>query len=419
MPSITTGRRASKNLAVWGALLALAAIGAAGCDKVPLLAPSGSTVTLSTSSSIVQANGAAEIRATVLESSGTPVQNGTTVTFSTNLGTMSPAEARTVNGVATAQFVPNGQSGTAKIVATSGAAKADTTSNPLTISVGSAAASRVLVTAAPSRISAGGISTITATVTDTNGNALSGITVAFTTNNGAVTSVAGTTNASGQASTSVTTSKDAIVTATVGGSSGTTTVSGTVTVTVGVLPTLAFGTVTPANPTPGQNVTIPLTVTTTGATDAFQNVTVNFGDGSSRSLGPLSGSTSVSHAYLSDGVYTVTATGVGSNGDQTQAITQVAINPRTPVGITLTATPNPTTRNTLVTFTAAFDGTVPANISGYDWNFGDGSTRHTTGRSTQYAYPAVSPAGGYSATVDVDTTDGNSGNAQTQVIVNP
>ena len=30
-----------------------------------------------------QANGNAEIRATVLESSGTPVQNGTTVTFST------------------------------------------------------------------------------------------------------------------------------------------------------------------------------------------------------------------------------------------------------------------------------------------------------------------------------------------------
>lgn len=406
------------NLAVWGAILVTAAIGA-GCDKVPLLAPSGSTVTLSTNSSIVQANGAAEIRATVLESSGTPVQNGTTVTFSTNLGTMSPAEAKTVNGVATAQFVPNGQSGTAKIVATSGGAKADTTSNPLTIAVGSAAASRVLVTAAPSRISAGGSSTITATVTDTNGNPLSGVTVAFTTNNGSVTSVVGTTNASGQASTTVSTPKDAIVTATVGGSSGTTAVSGTVTVTVGVLPTLAFGAITPANPTPGQNVTIPLTVTTTGATDTFQSVTVNFGDGSSKPLGALSGSTSVSHAYSSDGVYTVTATGVGANGDQTQAITQVAINPRTPVGITLTASPNPTTRNTLVTFTAAFDGTAPANISGYDWAFGDGSTRHTTGRSTQYAYPTVSPSGGYSATVEVETTDGNSGNAQTQVIVNP
>src|SRR4029453_19281036 len=182
MPSRTIGRRASENLAVWGAIFALAAIGAGGCDKVPLLAPSGSTVTLSTNSSIVQANGTAEIRATVLESSGTPVQNGTTVTFSTNLGTMSPSEAKTVNGVATAQFVPNGQSGTAKIVATSGGAKADSTSNPLTISVGSAAAAHVQVTATPNRLpSGGGLSTITATVTDTNGNPLSGVVVSFST----------------------------------------------------------------------------------------------------------------------------------------------------------------------------------------------------------------------------------------------
>ena len=121
---------------VWGALLAAAVVMVA-CDKLPLLAPSGSTVTLSSNSTIVQANGAAEIRATVLESSGTPVQNGTTVTFSTNLGTMSPGDARTFNGVAIAQFVPNGQSGTAKIVATSGGAKADATSNPLTITINS------------------------------------------------------------------------------------------------------------------------------------------------------------------------------------------------------------------------------------------------------------------------------------------
>src|SRR5437762_13438688 len=127
MFSIKTGWNPSQNLIVWGALLVT--FGATGCDKVPLLAPSGSTVTLSSNSSIVQANGAAEIRATVLESSGTPVQNGTTVTFSTNLGTMSPSEARTFNGVATAQFVPNGQSGTAKIVATSGNANKGDTAN--------------------------------------------------------------------------------------------------------------------------------------------------------------------------------------------------------------------------------------------------------------------------------------------------
>src|SRR5947208_11013944 len=128
MFSIITGRRPSKNLVVCAALFVAGAAGAAGCNKVPLLAPSGSTVTLSTNTPIVQANGTAEIRATVLESSGTPVQNGTTVTFSTNLGSVSPTDARTFNGVATTQFIPNGQSGTAKIIATSGNAKPDTSS---------------------------------------------------------------------------------------------------------------------------------------------------------------------------------------------------------------------------------------------------------------------------------------------------
>src|SRR6187431_1663812 len=155
MFSIITGRRASKTPLVWGVILA-AAVVVSGCDKVPLLAPSGSTVTLSTNATVVQANGAAEIRATVLESSGTPVQNGTTGTVSTNLGTMSPADARTVNGVATAQFVPHGQSGTAKIVAISGGDKQDATSNPLTIMVGGAAAAHVQVSANPNRVGAGG-----------------------------------------------------------------------------------------------------------------------------------------------------------------------------------------------------------------------------------------------------------------------
>ena len=60
---------------------------------MPLLAPQASTITLSTASTVVQANGTTEIRATVLEASGTPVQNGTTVTFTTNLGAVAGRRA--------------------------------------------------------------------------------------------------------------------------------------------------------------------------------------------------------------------------------------------------------------------------------------------------------------------------------------
>jgi hypothetical protein len=99
----------------------------------------------------------------VLEQAGTPVQNGTTVTFSTTLGALSPFEARTLNGVATVQFLGNGQSGKATIKAISGGAA----SEGLDISVGAAAAGRVNLTASPTSVpSTGGTSTITAVVAD-------------------------------------------------------------------------------------------------------------------------------------------------------------------------------------------------------------------------------------------------------------
>ena len=121
MLSIITGLARSRHLRL-GVLYTFAAVLTVGCDKMPLLAPQASTITLSTASTVVQTNGATEIRATVLEASGTPVQNGTTVSFTTDLGTLSPGEARTTNGVATVRFVGNGQSGRASIKAISGGA---------------------------------------------------------------------------------------------------------------------------------------------------------------------------------------------------------------------------------------------------------------------------------------------------------
>src|SRR5215208_5393378 len=90
---------------------------AAACEKVALLAPTGSTVTISVSSTTLGANGSAEVIATVIEAGGTPVHNGTEVRFQTSVGIVDPAVARTDNGVATTRFRANGASGTAKILA--------------------------------------------------------------------------------------------------------------------------------------------------------------------------------------------------------------------------------------------------------------------------------------------------------------
>src|SRR5688500_11048858 len=95
------------------------------CDKVPLLAPTGSVITLFPTATTVPSNGSMEIIATVIEQgvaqttgtgtgggttttptatstagAGTPVQNGTLVSFTTTIGRIEPREARTNNGQA-------------------------------------------------------------------------------------------------------------------------------------------------------------------------------------------------------------------------------------------------------------------------------------------------------------------------------
>src|SRR3954471_14707979 len=91
----------------------------AACDKVPLLAPTGSVITLFPATTTVPLNGQVTITATVIENgvssggtgtgsgsrtstssrsgNGTPVQNGTLVTFTTSIGRIEPSEARTHN----------------------------------------------------------------------------------------------------------------------------------------------------------------------------------------------------------------------------------------------------------------------------------------------------------------------------------
>src|SRR5262245_30821663 len=78
----------------------LAVVGTAACEKVQLLAPTSSTITLSSSTHVLPTGGSTELQAVVIEQAGTPVHNGTTVRFSTTLGRVDPVEAQTRNGIA-------------------------------------------------------------------------------------------------------------------------------------------------------------------------------------------------------------------------------------------------------------------------------------------------------------------------------
>src|SRR5215831_2790201 len=172
-------------VAVLTLLPVLALLVDVSCQKVPLLAPSGSVITLTSSATVLPFNGSTFIQAQVIEAAGTPPHSGTHLTFTTTLGTIQPSDAETdSSGIAKVTFLAGGQSGTATITAISGGASVSAT-GAVKILVGAAAVGRVNVSATPATVPAvGGSTTISASVLDVNGNQLTTVPVSFVTTAG-------------------------------------------------------------------------------------------------------------------------------------------------------------------------------------------------------------------------------------------
>src|SRR6185436_900431 len=172
------------------------------CQKVPLLAPSGSTITITSAATVLPLNGSAEIIAQVIEPAGTPPSHGTLVTFTTTLGSVQPFEAETdINGRVIVRFVAGTSSGTATITAASGGANVGT-AGAIKIAIGTAAVGRVSVNANPASVPAlGGSTTITVSVFDVNGNPLSSAPVSLSSTAGSLSASAVITDANGVATT--------------------------------------------------------------------------------------------------------------------------------------------------------------------------------------------------------------------------
>ena len=103
-------------------------LGAQGCENLPLLAPTESTIIVVASDSVIPVDGESIITAVVTEAVGTPVQNGTLVTFSTTLGSISPQESKTQNGRAMTRLLARKTPGTATVTAFSGRSISNTVS---------------------------------------------------------------------------------------------------------------------------------------------------------------------------------------------------------------------------------------------------------------------------------------------------
>lgn len=146
------------------AIVCLVTFGASACDNMPLTAPSGTSITLLAATNNLPLDGSAEITAvlieggtgttgneqTVLPGVGTPVHNGTVVSFRTTLGRIEPSESETRDGRATATLIADGRSGTATITAFSGPA-----SKTLAVTIGPPPASALSISSNAPRLAAG------------------------------------------------------------------------------------------------------------------------------------------------------------------------------------------------------------------------------------------------------------------------
>ena len=316
------------------AALALAQLAVIACDTMKLQAPTNSTVTVTSAALVLPAGGSTAVSAFVAESSGTPVQNGTSVRFSTTLGRVDPIEALTRDGLAVTIFHAGEISGVADVRATSGSTGGGTTggtppgngtstsTNAVQISVGAAAVETVTLRANPSFVPPrGGTVELIAGVLGPAGRAMAAVPVTFTTTEGTLSANRVITDETGEARTSLTTERTATVTASAG-----TKASAPVTVTrrdPPPVPTVTLAaTAGTAIGAVGQLWTFTATVAGTDANTLPQRFKWNFGDDSEA----VTNGNTTSHVYTTPLVRRVVTVEVTmSNGETISAVTEIII----------------------------------------------------------------------------------------------
>lgn len=415
------------------ALIAMMVFAMAGCERAQLLAPTSSTITLTAPTKVLPTGGSTDLTVFVAELTGTPVLNGTMVRFTASLGTVTPVEVETRNGLAVTRFTAGNSPGIAEIRATSGAtgtvSSGSTATNVVQISIGAAAVSTVTLRATPGSVGPGGGSVeLIALVLGEQGAAVGDVVVTFTADQGTLSSRSVITNGDGEARTTLTTSQQTIVSATTGTkSSGNLTVtvrSGPI-VSVSCSPAGSTGSCSPVQASSSNNTaTVVFTITRASGSSTLQSSTIDFGDNSSESLGPLSSGTATStHIYNgpSDSTpksYTATVRATDINGEITSTSLSVLVTPRQVLGVSLTASPGTSVAD--VGNTTSFTATVTPTTGGadvvesYSWDFGDDSTATTTSNTTTHVYTTN---GRKTATVTVKTTDGRSVTGRVEFII--
>jgi len=278
------------------------------------------------------------------------------------------------------------------------------------------APAQVSVGASPGTGMQSGTATISATVQNVNGAGLPNVVVTFATTRGTIAPAQAATGVNGVATATLTANDTADVTAAVGTLSAHMLVVSTGGSTPPTTPTLpvAFLNVT-GSATTGVPVVFSVSSSVSGATWSW-----SFGDGAN----DQSTAFAISHTYGRAGTYVATvSSSVTSSSSASVVVTDPPAQPGTPVAalsVTLTCTPathgTPTPCNVSATY--AGSGVPSANITGVQWDWGDGVSELTTKPVNTHAYVSQGTYRVF-ASVNAQTVNGVQGATTSTSVVIP
>ncbi|MGH9379638.1 MAG: Ig-like domain-containing protein [Thermoanaerobaculia bacterium] len=168
----------------------------AGCSEGTVAAPEGGSILLDANPPVIGLGEVSEITALVRDGNGNPVRGDVEVLFFTNLGEIDRAARTNSQGLATATLTAGSTAGTATVRAVAGPNEAT-----IDVQIGTRVGT-ITLQASPAGIpNTGGTSQLVAVVRDSNGEAIEGAPVTFSTELGTLDSGGGVveTNERGEA----------------------------------------------------------------------------------------------------------------------------------------------------------------------------------------------------------------------------
>jgi len=208
-------------------LAVVALLGSLSCSKATPVAPSGAVLSISANPSQISLNGESTITIFGSKANGSPLDPGTVIRLSTNLGTIDGTATVKSGGTATAILRGDSRTGAATVMAATGAGTAATAMTMVQIGIATGQKPTLLVSASPSNVPVNGSAKVTVIARNADGSPVAaGQQVILTSSLGTLSPSRPTTKADGTATATLdagTQAGTATITAVLGSSDAATT----------------------------------------------------------------------------------------------------------------------------------------------------------------------------------------------------